>query len=67
MTKIPLVTLAKLHATLVTNDNEFWMKEKINKIHLHLLIGYIVLSFVTKMQLFCDNESKCCVATCPIF
>jgi len=25
--------------TLVTNDNELWMKEKTNKIHIHPLIG----------------------------
>jgi hypothetical protein len=25
--------------TLVTNDKEFWMKEKVNKICLHPLIG----------------------------
>jgi hypothetical protein len=31
MTKIPLVALDKLHATLVTNDNEFWMKEKVKQ------------------------------------
>ncbi len=57
MNKIPLVTLDKLHATLVTNDNEFWMKEKVNKIHLHLLIGCICI-VICKMQLFCDNDSK---------
>jgi len=41
MTKISLVTLDKLHE--VTNDNELWMKEKVNKIHLHILIGYICI------------------------
>jgi hypothetical protein len=29
MTKILLVTLGKLCATLVANDNELWMKEKL--------------------------------------
>jgi hypothetical protein len=27
--------------TLVANDNEFWMIEKINEIHLHPLTGHI--------------------------
>jgi hypothetical protein len=43
MTKIALVNLDKLHVTLVANDNELQMKEKINKIHLHLLIGCICI------------------------
>ncbi len=41
MTKISLVTLDKLHE--VTNDNELWMKEKVNKIHLHILISCICI------------------------
>jgi hypothetical protein len=35
-TKILIVTL-----TLVTNNNEFWMKERVNKIRLHPLICHI--------------------------
>jgi hypothetical protein len=31
-TKILIVALNKLHLTLVVNDKEFWMKEKVNKI-----------------------------------
>jgi hypothetical protein len=29
--------------TLVANDNEFWMKEKVNKIRLHPLTGHICI------------------------
>jgi hypothetical protein len=35
-TKISIVAL-----TLIANDNKFWMKEKINKICLHPLIGHV--------------------------
>ncbi len=30
-----------LHTTLIVNDNEIWMKEKINEIHLHPLTNHI--------------------------
>jgi hypothetical protein len=36
-----MVTLDKLQMTLVANDNEFWMKEKVNKIRFHPLIYHI--------------------------
>jgi hypothetical protein len=29
------------HVTLVANDKKIWMKEKINKIHLHYLTSHI--------------------------
>ncbi len=40
-TKILIVALDKSHRTLVANDNEFWMKEKVNKIRLHPLTCHI--------------------------
>jgi hypothetical protein len=39
--KIIIVGLDKSHATLVANNKEFWMKENINEIHFHPLIGHI--------------------------
>jgi hypothetical protein len=33
--------LDKLQTTLVANDNEYWMKEKVNKIRLHPLTYHI--------------------------
>jgi hypothetical protein len=48
--------------TLVANDNEFWMKEKINKIRFHLLIYQYVLSLVIRMRLFwwTREQIMCC-------
>jgi len=40
-TKILIVTLDKSQTTLVANDNEFWMKEKVNKIFLRPLTYHI--------------------------
>ncbi len=40
-TKILIVALDKSQTTLVANDNKFWMKEKVNKIHLHPLTCHI--------------------------
>jgi hypothetical protein len=40
-TKISLFALNKLHTTLVPNNNEFWMKGKINEIHLHPMNSHI--------------------------
>ncbi len=40
-TKILIVALNKLHLTLVVNDKEFWMKEKVNKIQFHPLTKHI--------------------------
>jgi hypothetical protein len=42
-TKILIVTLNKLHLTLVVNDKEFWMQEKVNKIQFHPLTKHIHL------------------------
>jgi len=33
--------LDKSHVTLIKNDKEYWMKEKINKIHFHPLTNHI--------------------------
>jgi hypothetical protein len=41
VSKILIATLDKSHVTLVVNDMEFWMKEKVNEIHLHPLINHI--------------------------
>jgi hypothetical protein len=35
--------LNKLHVTLVAKNKEFWMKEKVNEIHLHPLINHICI------------------------
>jgi hypothetical protein len=40
-TKILIVALDKSQTTLIVNDNEFWMKEKIKKIRLHPLTYHI--------------------------
>jgi hypothetical protein len=39
--KIPLIAFVKSHTTLVVNNNKLWIKEKVNKIHLHLLTSHI--------------------------
>ncbi len=58
MTKILLVVLNKSHMTLLTNNNELWMKEKINEIHLHPLIGQIRISFGGQLkQMMCCHLS----------
>jgi hypothetical protein len=41
MTKILIVMWDKSHVALIANDKEFWMKNNINKIHLHYLIDHI--------------------------
>jgi hypothetical protein len=41
-TKIPLIMLNKLHITLVTNDNELWMKKNY-EIHMHILTSHICI------------------------
>jgi hypothetical protein len=44
--------------TLLTNNNELWMKEKINEIHLHPLIGQIRISFGGQLkQMMCCHLS----------
>jgi hypothetical protein len=37
LTKLSLVTLDKLHETLVANNRVYWMKEKNQQIQVHLL------------------------------
>ncbi len=49
-TKILIVVLNKFHVTQVINNDEFWMKKKVNEIHFHPLIGHI--------QLKCDFLSE---------
>ncbi len=50
-TKIPLVTLDKLHATLIINDEGYWMKKKNQQIQVHPLIP---LYMYYHMRLRCD-------------
>jgi hypothetical protein len=40
---ILIVMLDKSHTTLITNNNEFWMKKIVNKIHFHPLTNHICI------------------------
>jgi hypothetical protein len=44
--------------TLVVNDNELWIKEKINEIHLHPLIGCISIVICDKYVIILMDKMK---------
>jgi hypothetical protein len=68
MTKILILMWDKSHVTLVENDKEFWMKNKINEIHLHYLIGHIrIVAYDYDMIFLVNNGSKWCITMCPNF
>ncbi len=67
-TKILLVTLDKSHATLITHDKGYWMKEKSTNINSSFDVSVYILSHVTKMQLFLPQLRSNDVMPCvPIF
>jgi hypothetical protein len=39
--KILIVALNTSYVIIVANDKEFWMKKKVDQIHLHPLFGHI--------------------------
>jgi hypothetical protein len=54
--------IGQIALTLVTNDNKFWMKEKINEIRLHPLISHTYCRLQLRCNFFGEQweQVMCC-------